>query len=82
MRYIGGKSQLLRDIDMIVSERAVGNERVFCDIFSGTGSVARHFKHKFEVVSNDILHFSYVIQKATVENNATPMFRKLSQSQI
>jgi adenine-specific DNA-methyltransferase len=64
---------------MIVSERAVGNERVFCDIFSGTGSVARHFKHKFEVVSNDILHFSYVIQKATVENNATPMFRKLSQ---
>jgi adenine-specific DNA-methyltransferase len=79
MRYIGGKSQLLRDIDTIISENVLGDERVFCDIFSGTGSVARYFKPRYEVVSNDVLHFSYVIQKATVESNAAPMFAKLSR---
>jgi adenine-specific DNA-methyltransferase len=82
MRYIGSKSQLLRDIDIIIRENAAGNERVFCDIFSGTGSVARHFKPKYEVVSNDILHFSYVIQKATVENNSKPLFEKLIKAGI
>jgi adenine-specific DNA-methyltransferase len=79
MRYIGGKTQLLCDIDTIIGENAVGSERVFCDIFSGTGSVARHFKPKYEVLSNDILHFSYVIQKATVESNAAPRFGKLAR---
>ena len=79
MRFIGGKTQLLQDIDTIINENTVGNERVFCDIFSGTGSVARYFKPKYEVVSNDLLHFSYVIQKATVENNSAPMFGKLAK---
>jgi adenine-specific DNA-methyltransferase len=79
MRFIGGKTQLLQDIDVIINENTVGNERVFCDIFSGTGSVARYFKPKYEVVSNDLLHFSYVIQKATVENNSEPMFDKLAK---
>jgi len=79
MRYIGGKSRLLHDIDMIVRENTSGGERVFCDIFSGTGSVARHFKPRYEIISNDILHFSYVIQKATVENNTKPVFGKLAR---
>jgi adenine-specific DNA-methyltransferase len=78
MRYIGGKSQLLGDIEAVISENATGRESVFCDIFSGTGSVARYFKPKYEVHSNDILHFSYVIQKATVENNEQPMFSRLA----
>jgi adenine-specific DNA-methyltransferase len=79
MRYIGGKSQLLGDIEAVIEENGTGRETVFCDIFSGTGSVARYFKPKYEVHSNDILHFSYVIQKATVENNKQPMFSKLSR---
>jgi adenine-specific DNA-methyltransferase len=79
MRYIGGKSQLLGDIEAVIDENGTGRETVFCDIFSGTGSVARYFKPKYEVHSNDILHFSYVIQKATVENNEQPMFSKLTR---
>ncbi|MDR1482617.1 MAG: Dam family site-specific DNA-(adenine-N6)-methyltransferase [Synergistaceae bacterium] len=79
MRYIGGKSQLLADIEAVIDENVSGRECVFCDIFSGTASVARYFKPKYEVLSNDILHFSYVIQKATVENNAKPMFDRLSK---
>jgi len=77
MRYIGGKTQLLGDIEAVISENSVGSERVFCDIFAGTGSVARHFKSAYEVHSNDMLHFSYVIQKATIENNKKPSFPNL-----
>ncbi|MDR1886196.1 MAG: Dam family site-specific DNA-(adenine-N6)-methyltransferase [Synergistaceae bacterium] len=79
MRYIGGKSQLLGDIEAVINKNASGRESVFCDIFSGTGSVARYFKPRYEVHSNDILHFSYVIQKATIENNAKPLFDKLAK---
>jgi len=79
MRYIGGKSQLLGSIENVICENASGDEHLFCDIFSGTGSVARYFKPKYEVHSNDILHFSYVIQKATIENNNNPMFGKLAR---
>lgn len=77
MRFIGSKTNLLKNIDMVISENTTGNENVFCDIFSGTGAVARYFKPRYEVHSNDVLHFSYVIQKATVENNIKPSFPKL-----
>lgn len=77
MRFIGSKTSLLKNIDMVISENTTGNEKVFCDIFSGTGAVARYFKPRYEVHSNDMLHFSYVIQKATVENNTKPLFSKL-----
>jgi adenine-specific DNA-methyltransferase len=79
MRYIGGKAQLLGDIDAVISENATGRESVFCDIFAGTGSVARYFKPRYEIHSNDTLHFSYVIQKATVENNRKPTFAGLAR---
>ena len=77
VRFIGSKTNLLKNIDMIISENAIGNENVFCDIFSGTGAVARYFKPRYEIHSNDVLHFSYVIQKATIENNTKPSFFKL-----
>jgi adenine-specific DNA-methyltransferase len=82
MRYIGGKSQLLSAIDAVVSEHVPGGGGLFCDIFAGTGSVARHFKSRFQVISNDILHFSYVIQKATVEANRPPAFERLRAAGI
>lgn len=77
MRFIGSKAKLLKNIETVISENADGNEEIFCDIFSGTGSVARYFKPRYEIISNDTLHFSYVIQKATIENNYTPEFSKL-----
>jgi len=77
MRFIGSKAQLLGDIEAVINKNTTGRECVFCDIFAGTGSVARYFKPKYEIHSNDFLHFSYVIQKATVENNIKPAFTKL-----
>ena len=76
MRYIGDKSQLLKNIEFVIDENT-DNCHIFCDIFFGTGVVAKHFKPRYEVYSNDILHFSYVLLKATIESNKIPTFSKL-----
>ena len=45
MRYIGSKLALLDNIESVINENTTGKEQVFCDLFSGTASVAKHFKH-------------------------------------
>lgn len=79
MRYLGSKALLLKEIENIINEN-VKNAEVFCDIFSGTASVARYFKKDYEVISNDLLYFSYVLQMATIENDKRPSFDKLIES--
>ncbi len=82
MRFIGSKTTLINDIENVIKENTTGKEEIFCDLFSGTGSVGRYFKSKYKVYSNDLLHFSYVIQKATIENNSLPQFIKLKEMGI
>ncbi|WP_310602476.1 Dam family site-specific DNA-(adenine-N6)-methyltransferase [Anaerosporobacter sp.] len=79
MRYIGSKAALLDEIDKMIAKNTTNREETFCDIFAGTGIVARYFKQRYAVTSNDILHFSYVMQKATIENNSQPDFTKLKE---
>lgn len=79
MRYIGSKAALLDEIDKMIAKNTTGKEETFCDIFAGTGIVARYFKTRYAVTSNDILHFSYVMQRATIENNLPPDFSKLKE---
>jgi len=79
MRFIGSKALLLQNIEYVVNQNTVGSEESFCDIFSGTGIVARYFKPKYKIYSNDMLYFSYVLQKATIENNKIPNFKKLQE---
>ena len=79
MRFIGNKTQLLDNIKEIVDKHAP-EARSFCDIFSGTASVARFFKQWYEVYSNDLLYFSYCLQRATIENSRKPAFELLSQA--
>jgi len=81
MRFIGSKVNLLEDIKKIVEDNC-SNAISFCDIFSGTVSVARFFKKDFSIISNDLLHFSFVLQKATIENNKTPKFSNLKKNGI
>lgn len=80
MRYIGSKANLLRIIENFISQNIRTKQESFCDIFSGTGVVARYFKPQFEIISNDTLFFSYIIQKSLVENNEMPAFAKLRTS--
>jgi len=42
--------------------------------------VGQHFKPNYSVISNDLLYFSYVIQKATIELNEEPHFSNLTRA--
>lgn len=77
MRFIGNKEKLLERIYQTVLSTSI-TSGVFCDFFSGTSNVGRFFKEKgFEIISSDLLYFSYVLQKAYIENNGEPEFKKL-----
>ena len=69
MRYIGSKRALLEKIDKVLSKHVDGTEQTFLDLFAGTNVVGRYFKSRYKIISNDLLYFSYVNAKATIENN-------------
>lgn len=61
---------MLENIINVVRERTE-NVRSITDVFSGTGVVAKAFKNLgYSVNSNDILYFSYVLNKGTIEQYA------------
>lgn len=77
MRFIGNKENLVEKIYQILYNMGiVGNS--FFDFFAGTSSVGQFFKKKgYQVFSCDLLYFSFVLQKAYIENNEEPTFEKL-----
>lgn len=79
MRYIGSKCALLKNIDNILSHHIDGNEQSFLDLFAGTNVVGRYFKSRYKIISNDLLYFSYINAKATIENNNELKFKGLKQ---
>lgn len=82
MRYIGGKSQLLTDIQAVI-DTIPENLKTVMDIFAGTGVVSTHLKEKgYNVISNDFLYFSYVMQKCHIELNEKPDFSKMKNDPI
>lgn len=76
MRFIGCKALLLDNIKSVIDENAP-DAKSFCDIFSGTATVARYFKQWYEVTSNDLLYFSYVLQRGTVAVDCLPTYEIL-----
>lgn len=70
MRYIGSKILLLDKISSFIPK----NSRSICDIFAGTASVGRYFKQSHKLISNDILYFSFVLQKAYLGIKKEPSF--------
>jgi adenine-specific DNA-methyltransferase len=72
MNYIGSK-QKLSDFISETIHSVVGEDisnKVFCDIFAGTGIIGRSFKSKVrKVISNDIEYYSYVLTKNYIENH-------------
>ena len=69
MRYIGSKKALLIEIKKMVDKHAIGSEEILLDLVAGTNSVGNYFKQFYTIYSNDLLFFSYVNAKATIENN-------------
>ncbi|MDM8535000.1 Dam family site-specific DNA-(adenine-N6)-methyltransferase [Clostridiaceae bacterium HSG29] len=82
MRYIGSKVNLLEEIENIISIKVNDDSEIFCDIFSGTGTVGAYFKKDYSIKSNDILYFSHIIQKARIELNHIPEFKELKKHGI
>lgn len=72
MNYIGSKLKLSPFIFETVSE-TVGklDEKIFCDLFAGTGIVGRTFKPFVkEIIANDVEYYSYVLNRNYIGNNS------------
>lgn len=78
MNYIGSKYSLLSFLEESIL--AVVDEQcaTFCDLFAGTGIVGRYFKQKgYKVIANDLQHYSYVLNRHYIGNNALLSFESL-----
>ena len=71
MNYIGSKHKLSLFISETVSG-VVGNDlsqKVFCDLFAGTGIVGRNIKTIVsQVISNDVEYYSFVLNRNYIGN--------------
>lgn len=76
MRFIGNKLLLLDNINKVIDEN-VTTANIFCDIFAGSSCVSKYFKSKYKIYCNDILHFSYILQRASIGLNYKPNFKIL-----
>tara|TARA_B100001287_G_scaffold241017_1_gene215731 strand:+ start:2205 stop:3263 length:1059 start_codon:yes stop_codon:yes gene_type:complete len=77
MRFIGNKQNLVEKIHNVLNKDKIQGNSIF-DLFAGSVSVGKYFKNlKFQIQSSDIMYFSYVLQKAYIENNSEPKFEKL-----
>lgn len=73
MNYIGSKLKLCQDFLPSTINSVCGedlSQKVFCDIFAGTGIVGRTFKTSVKkIISNDVEYYSYVLNKNYIENH-------------
>lgn len=73
MRYLGSKIKLLSSIEKVIKENNIKGE-TFADLFGGTGCVGDFFKDRYQIISNDFLFYSYVINRAKLKNECIPLF--------
>ena len=77
MRYIGGKSNLLTEIENVITA-STENVSTVIDIFSGSGVVSSFLKSRnYHVIGNDFMHFSYVLSRGTTALDHVPSFDSL-----
>jgi adenine-specific DNA-methyltransferase len=71
LRYMGSKNKLL---PWIYDELTKLSFKSVLDAFSGSGAVAYLFKTMDKkVITNDFLHFPFIISKAIIENNSVQL---------
>ena len=71
MNYIGSKYKLSNflksEIRKVVGEM---KDKVFCDLFAGTGAIGRAFKTESKkIIANDIEYYSYVLNQNYIGNH-------------
>lgn len=78
MRYLGNKTKLREHINNILNKYNIeGN--IFCDLFTGTASVADYMKGKYSIIANDFMYYSYVIAYARLYNSRIPNFEAFNK---
>lgn len=88
MNYIGSKFSLLDFLkETILTTIDFGdtdpNELYFADLFAGTGVVGAKFKELgYNIISNDIQYYSYILAKSTLLNISDLNFNKLVENKI
>ena len=74
MNYIGSKYKLSSFLKKTITD-VLGcdlSQKVFCDLFAGTGIVGRSFKNDVkQIISNDREAYSFVLNKHYIENCET-----------
>lgn len=78
MRYIGNKTRLLDKIQQLIKEKNITGE-VFCDLFSGTGSVGDYFKSTKTIIANDYLTYASILAKGKLYNKSKPLFENFEK---
>lgn len=72
MNYIGSKLSLIDFLTNSIKQVSGTGDGIFADLFAGTGIVGATFKKQgYEVIANDIQHYSYVLNKHYIENSET-----------
>lgn len=73
MRYIGSKLSLLDFLYEKITEVAgKDNNKIFTDLFAGSGAVSLKFRELgYKVIANDVQHYSYIILKNLIEGDKT-----------
>lgn len=70
--YLGNKRSLLKEIEkeIIKIKKKLKKEKIVsCDLFSGSGIVARMLKqHSSKIIANDLEEYSYLINKCYLSN--------------
>src|SRR5690606_9313758 len=80
LRYIGCKTLLLDWIEEIITKIGITGG-VFADLFTGTTTVAQHFKGLgYQIIASDIMYFSYAFQKTYITLNEYPSFNNLVET--
>lgn len=80
MRYIGGKSLQIDNINSVINSE-IDSVSSVVDLFAGSGVMSQNFKASgYRTISNDFLFFSYVIQRGSIALNRKPQFKKLGIS--
>lgn len=78
MRYLGNKTRLLGHINQLIEDKNISGG-VFADLFTGTGSVADHFKDRFEIITNDLLRYASLFSEAKVSFSEVPKFPRFKK---
>jgi len=75
MNYIGSKYSLLDFLETSIKQVVSAADKVFCDLFAGTGVVGTHFKRLgYQIIANDLQYYSYVLNRHYIGNHKPLQF--------